>query len=175
MTRSEEMTRSVGYAIDPLPAGSQTQQVPPRLRASHETTVLVSLEVMGVPLSEDEQRILSEIESHLYEDDPELAREVAETTVYTHSLRNIKWAALGLAVGVVIMVGMLAISYLLSFAGFLVMLGSLLFLERNARKLGKAGLGQVTQSMRSGGLRGVVGGAGARMRQRFERDGRSDK
>ena len=128
-----------------------------------------------MPLSEDEERILSEIESHLEESDPDLAREVAETTVYTHALRNIKWATLGLVVGVVIMIGLLTTSYLFSFGGFLVMLVSLLFLERNARNLGRAGLGQVTQSMRSGGgLRGVVGGAGSRIRGRFERGGSSE-
>lgn len=126
-----------------------------------------------MPLSDDERRILSEIESHLYESDPELAREVAETTVYSHAFRNIKWAALGLLAGVVIMVWMLSISYLLSFVGFLVMLVSLLFLERNARRAGKAGLGQMSQSVKSGGLRDVMGGAGARMRERFERDGRN--
>ena len=123
-----------------------------------------------MPLSEDEQRILSEIESHLYESDPELAREVAETTVYTHAFRNIKWAALGLLAGVVLMVWLLSVSYLLSFGGFIVMLVSLLFLERNARRVGKAGLGQMSQSMKAGGLRQMVDGAGSRMRERFERD-----
>ena len=126
-----------------------------------------------MPLSEDEQRILSEIESHLYESDPELAREVAETTVYTHAFRNIKWAALGLLAGVALMIWLLSISFFLSFGGFLVMLISLLFLERNARRVGKAGLGQMTQSMRGGGLRHVVGGAGSRMRERFDRDSRN--
>ena len=126
-----------------------------------------------MPLSEDEQRILSEIESHLYESDPQLAREVAETTVYTHAFRNIKWAALGLLAGVVLMVWLLSISYLLSFGGFLVMLVSLLFLERNARRAGKAGLGQMTQSMRGGGLRHLVGGAGTRMRERYDRNDRN--
>ena len=123
-------------------------------------------------MSEDEQRILSEIESHLYESDPELAREVAETTVYTHAFRNIKWATLGLLAGVVAMVWLLSISYLLSFGGFLVMLVSLLVLERNARRVGKAGLGQMSQSMRGGGLRHAVGGAGSRMRERYDRDNR---
>lgn len=126
-----------------------------------------------MPLSEDEKRILSEIESHLYESDPDLAKEVAETTVYTHAFRNIKWAALGLLVGVVLMVWMLSVSYLLSFGGFMVMLVSLLFLERNARRAGKAGIGQMSQTMRGGGLRQVVGGAGARMRERFDRDSRN--
>ncbi len=124
-----------------------------------------------MPLSEDEQRILSEIESQLYESDPELAREVSETTVYSDGFKNIKWAALGLLAGVVIMVWLLSVSYLLSFGGFLIMLVSLLFLERNARRVGKAGLGQMTRSMRGGGLRQMVGGAGSRMRERFDRNG----
>ena len=126
-----------------------------------------------MPLSDDEQRILSEIESHLYESDPELAREVAETTVYSYAFRNIKWAALGLLVGVALMVWLLSVSYMLSFGGFLVMLISLLFLERNARRVGRAGLGQMTQSMRGGGLRHVVGGAGSRMRDRYDRGDRN--
>ena len=43
-----------------------------------------------MPLSEDEQRILQQIEAQLYESDPALAREVATTTLYSHAFRNIK-------------------------------------------------------------------------------------
>ena len=42
-----------------------------------------------VPLSKDEERILSEIEQQLYDTDPRLAREVAETTIYTDALRSL--------------------------------------------------------------------------------------
>ncbi len=122
-----------------------------------------------MPLSEDEQRILSEIEDHLYESDPALAREVAQTTIYSHAFRNLKWAALGFLVGVVLMVALLSSNFFLSLIGFLVMLASLLWFERNARKLGRAGLEQMTATMRGGGLRDVVGGAGLRMRERFNR------
>ena len=128
----------------------------------------------AVPLSEDEQRILREIETHLYESDPRLAREVAETTVYRHAFRNIKWAMLGFMAGVVSMIWLLSTSYWLAFGGFLLMLVSLLFLEHNARRLGRAGLDHITQSMRSGGLRDVMGGAGLRMRERFGRHGHED-
>ncbi len=123
-----------------------------------------------MPLSEDEQRILSEIEDHLYESDPALAREVAQTTIYTHAFRNLKWATLGFIVGVALMVGLLSTSFILAFAGFLVMLASLLWFENNARKLGRAGLEQMTQNFRGGGLRDVMGGAGNRMRERFQRN-----
>ena len=42
-----------------------------------------------MPLSEDEQRILSEIEQQLRETDPGLARDIADTTVYTAASRGL--------------------------------------------------------------------------------------
>lgn len=122
-----------------------------------------------MPLSEDEQRILSEIEDHLYESDPALAREVAQTTIYTHAFRNLKWATLGFVVGTFLMVVLLSSSFILAFGGFLLMLASLLWFERNARRLGRAGLEQMTENLRGGGLRDVMGGAGSKMRERFQR------
>ena len=127
-----------------------------------------------MPISEDEQRILSEIEQQLYKTDPALAREVAETTIYRHAFRNMKWGALGFAGGVILMIVLLSTSYLLSFAGFLLMLVSLLYFEHNARRRGRAGLEHVTQTMRSEGLRDVMGGAGEKMRERFKRDRSED-
>jgi hypothetical protein len=123
-----------------------------------------------VPLSEDEQRILQQIEAGLYESDPALAREVATTTLYSHSFRNIKLAALGLLVGCVFMIITLSTSFLLAFVGFLAMLGSALFLERNARKLGRAGLEHMTSSMRGAGVRDYFGSTGQRMRDRFRHE-----
>ncbi len=122
-----------------------------------------------MPLSDDEQRILTEIEDHLYESDPALAREVAQTTIYTHAFRNLKWASAGFTVGAALMVMLLSASFILAFVGFLLMLGSLLWFESNARKLGRAGLEQMTENFRGGGLRDAVGGAGSKMRERFQR------
>jgi hypothetical protein len=120
-----------------------------------------------VPLSEDEQRILQQIEAQLYESDPALAREVANTTLYSHAFRTLKLALFGFVVGCLVMVFTLAISFLLAFGGFLVMLVSALFFVRAARTLGRAGLEQMTQSMRSAGLRDYFGNTGQRMRDRF--------
>ena len=39
-----------------------------------------------MPLSEDEQRILQEIERNFYDSDPAFAREVSTTTLYRHQL-----------------------------------------------------------------------------------------
>ena len=122
-----------------------------------------------MPLSEDEQRILTEIEDHLYESDPALAREVAQTTIYTHAFRNLKWATAGFVVGAALMVLLLATSFIFAFGGFLLMLLSLLWFERSARKLGRVGLEQMTQNFRGGGLREAMGGASSKVRERFQR------
>jgi hypothetical protein len=123
-----------------------------------------------VPLSEDEQRILSEIEQHLYASDPALAREVGSTTVYRHAGRNLKWAGVCFVAGLAFMVLTFTASILLAFAGFLVMLGSAIFFERNLRKMGRAGWHQWTQTMRTSGVRERMGTVGDRMRDRFKRD-----
>ena len=123
-----------------------------------------------MPLSEDEQRILQEIEQQLYASDPELAHEVSSTTIYRHAGRNLKWAALGFVVGVAFMVLMLSVSFWLAFAGFLVMLACAIVFEENLRKMGRAGWQQWTDSMRAAGVRDYFGSAGKRVRERFKRD-----
>ena len=44
--------------------------------------------LLRVPLSEDEQRILHEIERRFYESDPAFASQVSQTTLYRHAGRN---------------------------------------------------------------------------------------
>jgi len=128
-----------------------------------------------VPLSEDEERILSQMEERLSETDPGLVREVSETTLYTQPLRSMKWAVWGFVAGLALMVTTLSMSYLLAFVGFLVMLVSALRLERNAREVGRTGLRQVAGSGRTSSLRDVVGGTRARTRDRMrDRFGRGE-
>lgn len=122
-----------------------------------------------MPLSEDEERILSEIAQQFYADDPEFAKGVGESTLYRYTIRRMKWSGLGFLVGVGFLIVALSTSYLLAFVGFLLMLGCALYFERNLRKLGKAGLDHVTRSMRASGLREAIGGARGRMRDRFRR------
>ncbi|MGC1511761.1 MAG: DUF3040 domain-containing protein [Acidimicrobiales bacterium] len=123
-----------------------------------------------MPLSEEEQRILQEIEQQLYASDPGLVREVSATTIYTHAGRNLKWATLGFVAGVVFMVVTLAASPVLSFVGFLGMLASAIFFERNLRKMGRAGWQDWTQSMRRAGLGDQIGSARKRLQDRFKRE-----
>ena len=123
-----------------------------------------------MPLSEDEQRILHEIERSFYENDPAFARGVKESpTVYRHAGRNMKWAALGFVAGLAILVVFLS-TLVLALVGFGVMLGSALVFERNLRKLGRAGLQQISESVRSKGFPDVFGETRSRLRDRFRRD-----
>ncbi len=123
-----------------------------------------------MPLSEEEQRILSEIEQQLYASDPQLAREIKDSTLYRHAYRNLRWAALGFLAGTVVMLGTLHLSFWFAFVGFLLMLASALFFERNARRLGRAGFDQLTSQVRTAGIRDSLGGSRERMRDRFRRE-----
>jgi hypothetical protein len=121
-----------------------------------------------VPLSEDEQRILNEIEQKLKESDPHLAREVSSYTVYRHAWRNIKWALVAFVAGFVLLIATLSTSFLFAFVGFLVMLGAALMFERNGRRLGRAGLNSLgRRNPRT--WRGFFGDPGRRLRERLGR------
>ena len=123
-----------------------------------------------MPLSEDEQRILSEIEQQLYQSDPGLARDIADTTVYTAASRGLKWSIVGFVVGLVVLVVALQFHFLLAFGGFLIMLFSALAAERNARRLGKVGMQQVAQSSRVTGLRAAMDSTRTRFKDRLQRE-----
>ena len=123
-----------------------------------------------MPLSEDEQRILHQIEQQFYESDPAFAQSVSQNSLYRHAFRNIKWAALGLIAGLAFLLATLQVHVLVAFTGFLIMLACAFVIERNARRMGRAGLQSVTSSMRAGKLRDTLGGAGSKMRNRFKKE-----
>ena len=77
-----------------------------------------------MPLSEDEQRILGEIEANLRASDPDLARQVGSTTVYTESLRKLKWGIVALVAALVATILLLGVSHLAAFAGFVAMVAA---------------------------------------------------
>jgi hypothetical protein len=127
------------------------------------------MEVM--PLSDEEQKILREIEAQLNATDPGLVEQVSRTTLYRHSARMIRWAALGFVLGLILLVFTFAEYPLLGVVGFFVMLGCLLQIERHVRKLGRAGLETLTSGWRgTGGMRGVFGDKGRAWRDRFRRN-----
>lgn len=123
-----------------------------------------------MPLSEDEQRILHEIERSFYENDPAFARGVSQTTLFRHAGRNLKYAGLGFVAGTVLLVVSFASSLVLGMIGFLAMLGSAFVFERNLRRMGKAGWEQMTQSVRDKGIGDMLGNTRNRLRDRFRRN-----
>lgn len=123
-----------------------------------------------MPLSEEEQRILSEIENQLRASDPDLARQVGSTTVYTDSLRKLRWGIVAFVAALVLSVVLLTVNYLLAFVGFLALVGAAVFIERNARRLGRAGINEATQAFRGGGIRGYFNNAGQKARDRLKRN-----
>jgi Protein of unknown function (DUF3040) len=123
-----------------------------------------------MPLSEEEQRILKEIEENLSATDPKLVQQVSDTTLYRHAARVIKWSAAGFVAGLVLMVLTFTSTLVLGVVGFAVMLGCALAIEHNLRKLGKAGIDNLTGTMRSGTLKNMLGNAGSRWRDRWGRD-----
>ena len=123
-----------------------------------------------MPLSEDEQRILQEIEAQFYANDPQLAQQVSETTLYRHAARNIKWAVLGFVAGFVILLTSFASSLFFGFLGFLAMLACAFVVVSNVRKMGKAGLESIAASMKGQRMKGLFGDAGKNLRKPFRRD-----
>lgn len=109
-----------------------------------------------MPLSEDEQRILNEIEENLTASDPQLVAQVQETTLYRHASRNVLWASLGLVAGLVLIVFTFTQMLWVAIVGFLVMVGCALVIERNVRKMGKAGLKSMSTKVPRPPLRNVI-------------------
>ena len=76
-----------------------------------------------MPLNENEERILQEIEQRFLAHDPESANRLGSTTLPKYLARNCKWAALGFLAGLVVLLVGFASSWVVGVFGFAVMLG----------------------------------------------------
>ena len=90
-----------------------------------------------VPLSEEEQRILRQIEQQL-EQDPTFSQRG-----YRVSRRRSLLLTLGLVLGLVITIGGLAVNFVVAFVGFVIVLVMAIMLESELRLLGRERLGQL--------------------------------
>lgn len=125
-----------------------------------------------MPLSEDEQRILRQIEQQFYDTDPDFAHEVGTSSLYRHGIQRLKLAALLFVVGLGILVWMLVQGNALGafLAGAVPMFGAALIFESNIRKMGRAGLQEVAGTTRAASLRDALGNVGKRARGRMRPD-----
>jgi Protein of unknown function (DUF3040) len=102
-----------------------------------------------VPLSEHEQRILHELEQSLYQQDPDFAERVWSETVYRHAGRYCIWSALVFVAALVFMFFTFASNIVLGFVGVIVMFLSGVVFANNARRMGKAGIDDISRSIHS--------------------------
>ena len=98
-------------------------------------------------LSDDEQRILRQIEQEL-QNDSKFAQAVSPSGLYSHSARTVRRSIFGLAVGLVLLVALLQVHFMVAFVAFVAMLALTAVIERNARAMGKAGLQDVAGAIR---------------------------
>ncbi|MGH3955721.1 MAG: DUF3040 domain-containing protein [Mycobacterium sp.] len=131
-----------------------------------------------MPLSEHEQRMLDQIESALYAEDPKFASSVRGGRLgATSGRRRLQGAALfciGLAmlvVGVAVPATQIGNFPILSVIGFVVMFGAAVFAIIGSRRSEAGAAGQVGQGGVSGRIRRprAAGSFAQRMEERFRR------
>ena len=129
-----------------------------------------------MPLSEHEQRMLDQIESALYAEDPKFASSVRGGTLRAPSARRRLQGAglflLGLAMlvaGVAIKATMIGGFPVLSVLGFMVMFGGVVFAVTGPRAQGARENGAAAGPTRQRRARGAGGSFSSRMEDRFRR------
>lgn len=123
-----------------------------------------------MPLNEEEQRILAEIERQFHATDPESARRIESTTLQRYLARNCRWAGLAFVVGLVILLAAFATSPILGIFGFLVMLASAVVLIQNLHKISRLGIEQMSRSIGRRNIGQAADDFGKRLRRRFGGD-----
>jgi hypothetical protein len=125
-----------------------------------------------VPLNENEQRILAEIERQFHSQNPKSAELLASTTLQRYLARKCKWAALGSVVGLAVLLAAFAFSWVLAVVGFLIMLSSAIVLVTNLIRISRLGVEQMTQTIRSRNPNQSLAELARKFRERFGGDGR---
>jgi hypothetical protein len=92
-----------------------------------------------VPLNEDEQKILEAIERQFYEEDPELARSVAEASLRSRFQPRRRVAIAAFVVGLVVMLASFTSSVWVAAGGFVVMLAAAGWFVTSMRRSSDAG------------------------------------
>jgi hypothetical protein len=127
-----------------------------------------------VPLSEHERRQLEQIEQALRADDPRFADAVAAADPRVHYRRQVIAAALGLAIGVgLLLAGVMINVIVIAVAGFVVMLACSLWVVTSYRRMTGSTTGRAPAKGRRAGKQagaGLMGRLEECWRRRQERD-----
>lgn len=100
-----------------------------------------------MPLSEEEQRILRQIEEQL-QADPSFALKVNTRSHQGVSRRRLVWSVVALVVSLVVAIAALQVSAWLSFLAFVAMVGSGVILERELTARGRDQLSRIPDELR---------------------------
>jgi hypothetical protein len=115
-----------------------------------------------VPLSEHEQRMLEQMERHLYAEDPKFASSLRGKDPRSTFRRSVLLASVGFILGVVLlMTGLVAKQPIVSVIGFLAMLGSAFFALTSYRRVS------------NGARLGIADASGARVTRQASVKGKS--
>ncbi len=123
-----------------------------------------------MPLNENEERILREIEQRFLAHDPESAHRLGSTTLPKYLARNCRYAALGFLAGLVVLLVGFASSWIVGVFGFAIMLVSAIVLTHNLRRMGEHGFRQLSQALRGRNFNEAIDDAARRFRRRFGGD-----
>ena len=107
-----------------------------------------------MPLSEDEQRILRQIEEQL-QADPSFALKVNHRSHQGVSARRLLWSIVALVLSLAVVIAALQISAWLSFAAFVAMVVAGVFLERELTARGRDQLSRIPDELRRRAGRGT--------------------
>jgi hypothetical protein len=110
------------------------------------------------------------LEQSLYHEDPEFAERVRSETVYRHAGRYCIWSALVFVAALVFMILTFSRSVVLGFIGVVVMFLSGVVFANNARRMGKAGIDDISRSLHSRNLSNAAHDPRDWIRGRFHRD-----
>lgn len=122
-----------------------------------------------MPLSEEEQRILHEMEQKLKDHDRGFYDRVNSESGRNNAARSCRWSVLIFVAGFVLLIASFRSSLLLGTFGFVVMLVSAMFFEHNLRRLDGPLFGHVSRALRRRGIGDEITDLKSRMRDRFKR------
>ena len=120
-----------------------------------------------MPLSEEEQRILHEMEQKLYEHDRAFADRVSTTSRRPGATRATRWAVAAFVAGFAIMIVTFRSSVVIASVGFVIMLVAALIVVRQVAGAAAPRLGGGSRSLRGHGVGEEWSEMRRRMRSRF--------
>lgn len=123
-----------------------------------------------MPLSEEEQRILAEIEASLLASDPDLTKNIVTGEIPAEGRRRVRLAVVGFIVATVAVILLLQVSFVLAFVAFLAAFGALVYVQADIREMVGGHFSRARDDLRAG-MRESIRNVNDR-RERGDRHGR---